>query len=120
MHTYLGRSREALDLVVALRSRAIPVTLPCEFFDTMGAIQESVGKANDAESSYLEGLKKDDRNAVLNFHFGRLLATDRTRASRARFHLNKALADRGRLSSTMAHEADSLLKNLGGGGIRAN
>lgn len=119
LHTYLGKSREALDLVVALRDRAIPVTLPCEFFDTMGAIQEAVGKAAEAESSYTEGLKKDDRNAVLNFHFARLLAADRSRASKARMHLGKALAARDRLTPAMADEADGLMRKLGGS-IKAN
>ncbi|MHB1558985.1 MAG: tetratricopeptide repeat protein [Isosphaeraceae bacterium] len=119
LHTYLGKSREALDLVLALRDRAIPVTLPCEFFDTMGAIQESVGKAAEAESSYTDGLKKDDRNAVLNFHFGRLLAADRSRATKARMHLGKALAARDRLTPAMAEEADSLIRKLGGS-IKAN
>ncbi len=119
LHTYLGKSREALDLVLALRNRAIPVTLPCEFFDTMGSIQESVGKPADAESSYTEGLKKDDRNAVLNFHFGRLLAADRSRATKARMHLGKALAARDRLTPPMAEEADSLMRKLGGS-IKAN
>ncbi len=119
LHTYLGKSREALDLVLALRDRAIPVTLPCEFFDTLGAIQESVGKVSEAESSYLEGLKKDDRNAVLNFHFGRLLAADRARAPKARMHLKKALDARDRLTPTMALEADTLVRKLGGR-IKAN
>ena len=73
LHTYLGKSREALELVLALQKRAVPVALPCEFFDTLGAIQESVGQTRDAEASYLEGLKKDPRNPALNFHFGKLL-----------------------------------------------
>ena len=35
LHTYLGKSQEALELVLALQKRAVPVTLPCEFFDTL-------------------------------------------------------------------------------------
>ena len=51
----------------------MPVALPCEFFDTLGAIQESVGQTRDAEASYLEGLRRTPRNPALNFHFGKLL-----------------------------------------------
>jgi cellulose synthase operon protein C len=115
LHTYLNRSREALEIAQALRKRAVPVALPCEFYDTLGAIQESVGQARDAEASYLEGLKKDPKNPALNFHFARLLAADPARASKARSYLAKALADRGRLSPTMAREADQLSARLNGG-----
>ena len=90
----------------------MPVALPCEFFDTLGAIQESVGQPRDAEASYLEGLKKDPRNPALNFHFGKLLSADRSRAAKAKSYLNKALADRGRLGPNMAREADRIVQNL--------
>jgi predicted Zn-dependent protease len=119
LHTYLDRSRDALEIAQALKLRAVPVVLPCEFYDTLGAIQESVGQARDAEASYLEGLKKDSGNPALNFHFARLLAADRARASKARSHLARALAGRERLSPTMAREAERLLHDLGGE-MRAN
>ena len=41
LHTYLDRTREALDIVVDLQKRANPGSLPGEFYDTLGAIQES-------------------------------------------------------------------------------
>ena len=118
LHTYLNRSQEALELVLGLRKRAVPITLPCEFFDTLGAIQEAVGQPRDAEASYLEGLKKDDKNPALNFHFGKLLAADRSRAAKARYHLSRALADRGRLNPSMAqrgrsHRAESQYRHQG-------
>src|SRR5262249_4098742 len=121
LHSYLRKDREALDLAVAFRKRAVPAMLPCEFFDTLGAIQESVGQTRNAEASYLEGLRKDPRNPALNFHFARLLADDpdRGRATKARTYLAKALADRGRLSPTMAREADRLGERLNGS-IRGN
>jgi hypothetical protein len=112
LHTYLGKSREALDLALGLQKRAIPIALPCEFFDTLGAIQEAVGQTRDAEASYLEGLKKDSKNPALNFHYGRLLTADRARAAKARSHLATALSDRARLSPTMAREADQLVADL--------
>ena len=64
----------------------------------------------------IEGLKKDPRNPALNFHFAKLLAADpdRIRAAKARSYLAKALADRGRLSPTMAREADQLGVRLSG------
>ena len=58
LHSYLNRSREALDMVVALQKRVNPSNLPGEFYDTLGAIQESIGQTNSAEQSYLSGLKK--------------------------------------------------------------
>ena len=121
LHTYLDKSREALELALALQKRAVPVALPCEFFDTLGAIQESVGQTRDAEASYLEGLKKDPKNPALNFHYGKLLAgdPDRSRSTKARSYLTKALADRRRLGPTMAREADRLLADLRSG-INAN
>ncbi len=119
LHTYLDKSQQALELVVGLQKRALAIALPCEFFDTMGAIQESVGQPRDAEASYLEGLKKDDRNPALNFHFGKLLATDRSRAAKAKLHLSRALAERGRLNPSMASEAERIYQKLNAG-IKAN
>ena len=75
--------------------------LPGEFYDTLGAIQESVGQTRDAEQSYLDGLKKSPKSPVLNFHFGKLIAGDRSRAGKARAHLNKALDAGNRLSPPM-------------------
>ena len=112
LHTYLKKSREALELALGLQKRAVPTALPSEFFDTLGAIQESVGQTRDAEASYLEGLKKDPKNPALNFHYGKLLTADPDRATKAKSHLTRALADRGRLSPTMALEADQLVAGL--------
>ncbi len=119
LHTYLDRSQEALELVMDLKKHVAPTALPSEFFDTLGTIQESIGQTLDAEQSYLEGLKKSPENPALNFHFGRLLAADHNRASKAKLHLNKALLARERMNPTMAHEAESLVQNLSGG-VRAN
>ena len=44
LHTYLGRSQEALELTQDLLKRAHPATLPGEFYDTLGAIQEALGR----------------------------------------------------------------------------
>ena len=35
--------------------------LPCEFYDTLGAIQESIGQTASAEQSYLDGLEEISR-----------------------------------------------------------
>ncbi len=118
LHSYLHRSREALNLAKGLRERFAPMALPCEFLDTLGSIQESVGQTRDAEATYLEGLKKDDANPALNFHYGKLLATDPARAARARTYLRKALDGRSRLSPIMAREAEVLI--AGPGPMRAN
>jgi tetratricopeptide (TPR) repeat protein len=112
LHTYLRQSPKALELVLDLQKRVSPTALPGEFFDTLGAIQESLGQTRQAEQSFLDGLKKSPENPVLNFHFGRLIAADGNRAAKARSHLNKALAARDRLSPPMAQEADHLVQEI--------
>ena len=44
LHTYLGQTAKALEMVLDLRQRVSAALLPSEFFDTLGAIQESVGQ----------------------------------------------------------------------------
>ncbi|HZW32760.1 MAG TPA: tetratricopeptide repeat protein [Isosphaeraceae bacterium] len=111
LHTYLEQSPKALDLVLDLQKRVNAAALPGEFFDTLGSILESLGRTREAEQAYLDGLKKAPENPVLNFHYGRLITTDRHRAARARTYLDKALASRDRLSPFMAQEADRLVRD---------
>ncbi len=106
---YLGESQKALELAQGLLSRVDPSTLPSEFFDTLGSIQEAVGRPRDAEDSYAKGLRKAPDHPVLNFHMGKLMVADARRSNMARPYLEKAIANRGRLSSSMASEADSLI-----------
>jgi len=106
---FKGQTQKALDMVLALRQRVSAAALPGEFYDTLGAIQESTGQPSAAEQSYLEGLKKAPKHPVLNFHFGKLIASDRSRAPEARSHLNTALAAGDRLSPPMAREAVRLV-----------
>jgi tetratricopeptide (TPR) repeat protein len=113
LHSYLGRDQQALELTQDLMKRANPASLPGEFYDTLGAIQEALGRLSDAEQSYLLGLRKSPEHPVLNYHFGKLIAADRTRAARAKGHLAKALAGRDQLSPDMARIADHLIKELG-------
>lgn len=112
MHSSLGQSREALELVQSLAAKANPVALPGEFYDTMGAIQESVGRASDAEESYSEGLKRSPDLAVLHYHIGKLIAADKTRGDRAKDHLSKAVAAKDQLTPAMADEAVRLVKQI--------
>jgi tetratricopeptide (TPR) repeat protein len=110
--THLQQPRQALDMVQSLRQRVNAAALPGEFYDTLGAIQESVGKTRDAEQSYLDGLKKAPDHPVLNFHLGRLIASDRSRAGKARSHLSTALASGDRLSPAVTREAMQLVQLL--------
>ena len=116
MHTHLGESRQALDLAGGLAKRVDPATLPGEFFDTLGSIQEATGHRREAEDSYTSGLRKLPDHAVLNYHMGKLLASDRdrTRAGKATAYLEKALAGRSRLSPDMQSEATLLLHKVSG------
>lgn len=114
LHSYLGESKQALDVTQGLLSRVDPSTLPGEFFDTLGAIQEAVGKPRDAEQTYARGLRKTPDHPVLNYHMGRLLRADKGKAEKARVYLEKALAGRRRLSPAMASELNSLLSKVRG------
>jgi predicted Zn-dependent protease len=120
LHSYLGKSQTALDLALDLRKRVNAAFLPGEFYDTLGAIQEAIGQTGDAEQSFLEGLKRSPENPVLNFHFGKLILSDRDRASKARTYLNKALHNRDRLSSPMAQEAVRLVQLIDNQGKNPN
>ena len=119
LHSYLRRSSQALELVTDLQKRVSPKVLPGEFFDTLGAIQESVGQHVVAEQSYLDGLKKSPENPVAEFP-PRETAGHRPQPGRqAKIAPGKALAARGLLTQSMAQEADRLVRTLGNG-ISAN
>jgi tetratricopeptide (TPR) repeat protein len=111
LHTHLGETDKALALALGLLGRVDPSTLPPEFFDTLGAIQQAKGKARDAEETYSKGLSKAPDHPVLNYHMGKLLAGDRGRAGKANGYLKKALAGRDRLSPSMAADVASLVKD---------
>ncbi|WP_406696848.1 tetratricopeptide repeat protein [Singulisphaera sp. Ch08] len=112
LHTHLGRSTQALELANGFLKRVDPGTLPGEFFDTVGAIQEATGRAREAEDSYAQGLRKSPDHPVLNYHMGKLFAADKRRASQASSYLEKAIAGRDRLSPTMASDLESVVKKL--------
>jgi tetratricopeptide (TPR) repeat protein len=113
LHEHLGRDEEALNLVEGLLSQVERNTLPPEFFDTVGAIREALGRPKDAEDAYSEGLGKAPAHPILNLHMGRLLASDTNRAARAGDYLSKALESRADLGEEQAAEAEALLKRIG-------
>ncbi len=113
LHHHFEKHSEALALAEGLLQRADRRTLPGEFFDTLGAIQEALGRTRDAEESFAEGLKKSPDHPILNYHMGRLIASDRNRAARASSYLEKALAYRDSLPPEIASEADDLLRRVG-------
>ena len=114
LHTYLGRSQQALELAQGLMKRVSPSALPGEFYDTLGAVQEALGRRSDAEQSYQSGLAKSPDHPVLNYHFGKMLAADRNRTARAKGYLAKALAAKDQLSPAMAQDAEGIIKQLSG------
>ena len=86
----MDQSRQALELVLGLQKRVNSAALPGEFYDTLGSIQESIGKIRDAEQAYTDGLKKSPEHPVLNFHFGKMIASDRSRAIKALPYLEES------------------------------
>jgi cellulose synthase operon protein C len=115
LHTHLGDSRGALELALGLLKRADPASLPGEFFDTLGSVQEATGRTRDAEDSYSQGLRKAPEHPVLNFHMAKLLLahSNGNRTGKAISYLEKAYAHRSRLSPEMANEVASLMKKAG-------
>ncbi len=112
LHSYLGKSREALELAQGLLARVDPGSLPGEFFDTLGSIQEKLDRSKDAEESYRKGLGKNPDHPVLNYHMGRLMAADKARSRKAADYLKVAEAGRDRLPAGMASDLDSLLQKV--------
>ncbi len=112
LHTYLGRSQQAFELLQSLMKQVNAAALPGELYDTLGAVQEMLGRRGDAEQSYQSGLARSPNHPVLNYHFGKLLATDRTRTARARGYLVKALERRDQLSPATVQDAEVLVRQL--------
>ena len=113
LHTYFRRSQQAFDLLQSVMKHVNPAVMPGELYDTLGAIQEALGRRGDAEASYQSGLARSPDHPVLNYHFGKLLAADRSRTARARIYLAKALEGRSQLSPGMIKDAELLVAQLG-------
>jgi tetratricopeptide (TPR) repeat protein len=113
LHSYRNDSKKALDLAQSLLQRVDPNTLPGEFYDTLGSIQESLNRPKDAEESYKKGLGKSPDHPVLNYHMGRLMANDKARARKAADYLKVAQAGSDKLPAAMAGNLASLLKQAG-------
>ena len=101
LHTYLGQTGKALELVLALRKRVSSAALARRVLRHSGLDPGVHRPDRDAEQSYLEGLKKSPEHPVLNFHFGKMIASDRGRAVKAKPYLKTALAAGERLSPPM-------------------
>jgi tetratricopeptide (TPR) repeat protein len=113
MHQYLDRTSEARELCESLARRVDRSTLPPDFFDTLGSIEEALNHRTEAEAAYLEGLRRSPDHAALNYHMARLLVADPTRAGTARDHLDRARAGRAALSAVMAADLEQLAARLG-------
>ncbi len=113
LHSYRGESQKALELAQGLLQRVDPNSLPGEFYDTLGSIQEELKRPKDAEESYKKGLGKSPEHPVLNYHMGSLMAADPTRARKAADYLKVAMAGSDRLPADMAGNLPSLLKQVG-------
>jgi tetratricopeptide (TPR) repeat protein len=113
LHRYRGQSQKALELAQGLLQRVDPNTLPGEFYDTLGSIQEELKRPKDAEESYKKGLGKSPEHPVLNYHMGSLMAADPSRARKAADYLKVARAGSERLPADMAGKLASLLKQFG-------
>ncbi len=108
LHTYLNRSQEALEIADNLAKRADNSVLPAEFFDTLGTIQQSLGRKADAEESFGKGLKKSPSLPILNFHMAKLIAEDESRARRAASYVENAKAGANQLSPDLVAELKTL------------
>ena len=109
LHSYLKRSQDALALAQDLVARVDPSSLPGEFYDTLGSIQEELGQKADAEASYKKGLSKAPEHPVLNFHMGQLMLADKSKARKAVDYLKVAQAGSDRLPAALADKLNLLL-----------
>ena len=113
LHRYLKDDPAALALADGLVRRVDPASLPGEFFDTLGEIQESLGHAREAEEAYSKGLRKSPDLPILNYHMGRLVASDRARSGDAADYLQKARKGADRLRPADRDEIAGLLSKIG-------
>ncbi len=112
LHRYRDDSKKALELAQGLLQRVDPGQLPGEFYDTLGSIQEAMGRTKDAEESYKKGLAKIPEHPVLNYHMGRLMANDKSRSRKAAEYLKVAQAGSDRLPADMAGDLSSQIKRV--------
>ncbi len=112
LHHHLGKHAEALEVAEALVRRSDPGTLPSEFFDTLGAIYEAMNRPTQAEEAYQQGLRKSSEGPMLNYHMGKLLATDPSRAGKALRYLEKAQANKAKLSPDAVADLDRVMKTI--------
>ena len=109
LHSYFKRSQDALTLAQNLIKRVDPNSLPGEFYDTLGSIQEELGQKAEAEDSYKKGLSKTPDHPVLNFHMGQLMLADKARARKATDFLKVAKAGSDRLPAALVDKLNLLL-----------
>ena len=109
LHSYLKRSEDALTLAQNLMAQVDPNSLPGEFYDTLGSIQEELGRKAEAEESYKKGLSKVPDHPVLNFHMGQLMMADKSKARKAADYLKVAQAGSDRLPAALADKLNLLL-----------
>ncbi|MDX2038678.1 MAG: tetratricopeptide repeat protein [Isosphaeraceae bacterium] len=112
LHSYLGRSEEALELAAGLTKKVDPAKLPAEFHDTLGTIQLALGRVSDAEESFHHGLRKAPGLPVLNYHMGKLMSATPEKRGRAVAYLEKANAGRDQLTPEMAAELTALMEKV--------
>ena len=73
LHTHLGRSAQALELANGFLKRVDPGTLPGEFFDTVGTIQEATGRAREARGFLRQGASQVARPPRAELSHGQTL-----------------------------------------------
>lgn len=112
LHRYLDRDSEALVVADALVRKVPTGSLPAEFYDTLGSIQEAMNQKDKAKDSYEFGLGKSPDHATLNYHMGKLLAGEPKQEAKVATCLEKANAGRAKLSPEMAKNLDGLLKTI--------
>lgn len=112
LHRYLERDADALAVAEALVRKVPTGSMPAEFYDTLGSIQEAMHQPEKAKDSYELGLGKSPDHATLNYHLGKLLAGEPKHVAKAASCLEKANAGRATLSPEMVKDLDGLLKTV--------
>ena len=113
LHTYLGRSQQALDLTQGLLKRVNPATLPASSTTPSGPSRKRWAATATPRQSYQSGLRKSPDHPVLNYHSASCWPAIGTAPPGPGATSSKALANRDQLSPAMVQDAEHLVQQLG-------
>ena len=108
LHSYLDQSRQRSNWCWRCRNASTRPHCPESSTTPWARSRSPIGKIRDAEAAYADGLKKRLSIPCSTFHLGKMIAGDRSRATKALSHLKRT---DGKLSPPMSQEATRLFNS---------